>query len=428
MRRPAALLVVVLLATGGPAFAQQAGAPAVAQAPAEVLTEVRVHGNYATPDAEVLRLAGLSIGQPIDDAAIEAAAGRLKASGRFEDVEIRKRYRSLEPGGDVALVILVREHPLAEQAARGPAVLGPFRRLWASGMFLPILNYEDGYGFTYGARVSFMDAVGRGSRVSVPASWGGTRRAAVEVDRPMSGGPFDTVGGGVSISGRTNPYYDLDENRDDAWVTASRRLADHLRAAGRAGIGRVEFGALDERVASYGADLAFDTRRDPVFPRNAVFAAARWERLQPSQSASVNRFGVDARAYRGLVGQSVIALRVQYDGADGPQPAYARYLLGGAETLRGYRAGSFAGDNRLAASAELRIPLTSPMHIARAGVSLFTDTGTVWNDGERLSDARFRTGAGVGVFFLASVFHASLDLGFREHWGTRVHFTTGVEF
>ncbi len=113
MRRPAALLVVVLLATGGPAFAQQAAAPAVAQAPAEVLTEVRVHGNYATPDAEVLRLAGLSIGQPIDDAAIEAAAGRLKASGRFEDVEIRKRYRSLEPGGDVALVILVREHPLA---------------------------------------------------------------------------------------------------------------------------------------------------------------------------------------------------------------------------------------------------------------------------------------------------------------------------
>ncbi len=432
MRRLSPILVAALLALGRAAAAQQAVAQPTTTgqtvASAEVLAEVRVHGNYATPDAEVLRLAGLTIGQPIDDAAVEAATRRLKESGRFEEVEVRKRYRSLEPGGDVALVIIVREHPLAETAGQGPSVMRPFRRLWASGMVMPILSYADGYGLTYGGRVSFVDALGKGSRISVPASWGATRRAAVEFDRPLARGPFDRIFGGLSVSGRTNPFYDLDEDRRDAWVEVSRRLTGALRAGGHAGIGHVRFGEIAENVASYGADLTFDTRRDPVFPRNAVFASAGWERLQPSSSASVNRFKVDVRAYRGLIRQSVLSVRVQYAGADGPQPLYARNLLGGAGSLRGYRAGSFSGDSLLGASAELRIPLNSPMGISRLGVSLFTDTGTVWNSGEHLSDARFRTGGGAGVFLLASLFQASLDVGFRQGGGARVHFTTGLQF
>lgn len=440
MNRHAPALVVALLAmaacpAAGQAEGEQTGVQqaatqqaAASQAAPETLTEVRVHGNYATPDAEVLRLAGLTIGQPIDAETIEAAARRLRDSGRFEDVEIRKRYRSLEPGGEVALVIVVREHPAAEKAMEGPAIARPFRRLWASQMVLPILSYTDGYGFTYGARLSFVDLVGRASRISVPLTWGGTRRAAVEITRPLLKGPFDQLVGGVSVSGRTNPFYDLDENREDAWIGASRRLTDRLRAGGRFGFGHVRFGAIDERVVSYGADVTFDTRRDPVFPRNAVFASAGWERLQPTESASVNRFTADVRGYRGLVGQSVLSLRVQYEGADGPQPLYARYLLGGASSLRGYRTGSFSGDNLLGATAELRIPLNSPMSFARTGVSLFVDTGTVWDSGTRLSDARFKTGGGAGVFLLASLFQLNLDVGFREGGGARVHFTTGLQF
>ena len=29
---------------------------------------------------------------------------------------------------------------------------GPMKKFWSSGMFLPILHSEDGYGLTYGAR------------------------------------------------------------------------------------------------------------------------------------------------------------------------------------------------------------------------------------------------------------------------------------
>jgi hypothetical protein len=32
------------------------------------------------------------------------------------------------------------------------------------------------------------------------------------------------------------------------------------------------------------------------------------------------------------------------------------------------------------------------------------------------------------VFLLASVFQLNLDVGVRPGWGTRVHFTTGLQF
>jgi outer membrane protein assembly factor BamA len=425
----AVIAAVALLASSGASRAEvRQGPPAQpAQAAVERLAEVRIHGNHTTPDAEVLRIAGLTVGEPAGAEAVEAARQRLTKSGRFEDVEIRVRYRSLEPGGDVVLIIVVREHPVPDEPGASAAAR-PFKRLFASGMFLPILSYADGYGFTYGARFSFVDLLGRGSRVSLPLSWGGTKRAAVEVERTFKGGVFDRIFGGAAVWERTNPFYELDEHRQEAWVEASRQVARGLRASGRAGFGQVSLGVLDETTATYGLGLSFDTRLDPVFPRNAVYASASWDRLDPSESRPVNRFAAEARAYRGLVGQTVMSLRVQYAGADGAQPDYARYLLGGAGNLRGYRAGSFSGDNLLGASVELRIPFSSPMGIAKAGTTVFTDVGTTWNHGERLADARFRAGAGAGFFLLASLFQLNLDVGFREGWGTRVHFTTGLQF
>jgi outer membrane protein assembly factor BamA len=190
----------------------------------------------------------------------------------------------------------------------------------------------------------------------------------------------------------------------------------------------VTFGATGENTLTYGAGLTFDTRMDPVFPRNAVLASAGWERLDPGVSAAVNRFDAEARGYLGIVGQSVLALSVQYGGADGTQPDYARHLLGGGGTLRGYAAGSFAGDNLLAGSIELRIPLTSPMGLARAGARFFADAGTVWDHGQTLSASSFKTGVGAGGFLVASLFQASLDVGVREGGDVRVHFAMGISF
>jgi len=393
----------------------------------EVLREVRVHGNHTTPDAEVLRIAGLAIDQPLLPPDLAAALTRLRGSGRFDDVEFRKRSRSLDDTGDVALIILVREHPVPDEViATTPAPLRPFRRLMASGMFLPVFGYSDGYGFTYGARFTFADTLGRGGRLSVPLTWGGTKRVALEADRPLSRGPFDRLTASASIWSRENPYFELDEDRRELTVGASRAMGP-VRVGLLAGYARVGFGAPDETVGWYGATVALDTRSDPVFPRNAVYAETGWTALRPSGD-NVNRYRADVRAYRGVFGQSVLCLRAQFDGADGRLPAFERPLLGGAGSVRGYRAGAFSGDNLAAGSIEVRVPVSSPMGIARAGFTVFGDVGRTWDHGDRFGDAPWRRGAGAGVFLLASVFQLNLEVGVRQGGGARVHFTTGVQF
>ena len=404
-----------------------AGLPVAAQT--ETLAEVRVHGNHTTPDADVLRIAGLSVGQTLMAADVEAARKRLEASGRFEGVEIRKRSRSLEESGEVALIIIVREHPVPEASLQDtPAPLRPFRRLWSSGMFLPVFSYQDGYGFTYGARFTFVDLLGRGSRISLPLTWGGTKRAAAEIERPISRGPIDRLTGAASVWRRTNPFYEQDEDRQELMAGASRAIARVVRVGVRGGYGNVTFGGVEEQLGWYGADLTMDTRQDPVFPRNAVYAEARWTSLRPSVSGRANSYRVDARGYRGFIGQSVVSVRGQYGASDAPLPLYERWLLGGAQNVRGYRPGSYSGDNLAAASLELRVPLSSPLGISRAGFSVFADAGRVWDHGAAFSDAAWRRGVGGGFFFLASVFQLNLDVGVREGGDVRVHFSTGLQF
>ncbi len=425
----AAFLVVAAVAAHARA---QAGGDVKAQALAsgqgaavEVLREIRVHGNYTTADAEVTRLAGLALGQPLPPSAIADARVRLERSGRFVAIDLRKRYRSLDDPTDVALVIVVQEYPVPDAT---PAPLRPLRRTFGSAMFMPVLNFTDGYGLTYGGRVSFVEGLGRASRLSVPFTWGGSKRVAAEFERPITGGSADAITATLSLSRRTNPRYEIDDDRHEATLGAWRAVAGPLRVGGHVGFTTVGFGNLSDRFVQYGANAVLDTRADPSFPRNAVYVAAGLDHLAFRQTAPANRLRVDARGYVGLVGQAVLSARVQTVRADVSLPPYERLLLGGSDSLRGYRAGTFDGDSVLAGSLELRIPTSSPLSFARSGVDVFADVGTAWDHGARFRDAVFHPGFGGGVFLIASVFHLNADVGVRRGGGVRLHVMSGVKF
>ncbi len=402
----------------------------------EVIADVRVHGNYATPDAEVLRLAGLTIGDPLQPETVSQVARRLRDSGRFQRVEVRKRYRSLTDTQQVVLILLVQEQPLASaNKPPVPAFMRPFQRIRGSMQFLPIINYADGYGFTYGVRTSFADALGDNSRISVPLSLGANRRAALEVDKSFFSGIVHRLEGGVSASVRENPFYNEDDVRNQIWGRAERRLGGPVKVGGGIGLTHVNFATDHDTFATYGADVTLDTRRDPIFPRNAVYARVGWDALNFTGNANTlgprpttNRMQTDARGYVGLIGQSVVSVRARFDTSDGPLPPYEQWLLGGSSSLRGFQTGSFAGDNRALAGVELRVPLSSPLGVTRLGLSTFLDSGTVYDHGVRLRDASFHHGAGAGVFLLAPFIQMNLDVAYGFDRGLRVHFTTGFQF
>jgi outer membrane protein assembly factor BamA len=355
---------------------------------------------------------------------------RLRTSGFFESVEVRKRYRSLDGTGGIAIVLLVHEHPgQKSETAVEPPSRWPFSRFKSRLMFLPIIDYTDGYGFTYGARFSTIDLLGAGERVSIPLTWGGTRRAAVEVERTFERGPLTRIESTFGISQSENPRFDIDDRRVAWTARAERSIARLVRTGVETSQSTVAFGDLDDRLWTIGADAALDTRGDPAFPRNAVYLGASWTRLNVRGLDPINRWSTDARGYVGVVRQAVVAARVQYASADRTLPPYERLLLGGASNLRGFGAGSFDGDRLLVTSAELRVPITSVLSGAKLGVTAFVDAAKALDVGQPLDAAPWHRGAGGGVFLIATIVRINLDVarGLRDG-DTRVHLSAGFGF
>jgi hypothetical protein len=396
----------------------------------EVIGEIRVHGNAYLRDDEVIRLAGVAVGQNLAATGIRDIEQRLKSSGFFETVEVRKRYRSLDMT-DVALVLLVHERDgMTSETATEQALPSVWARVKHRLMFLPILDYNDGYGFTYGGRVSTVNLLGGGERISAPLTWGGTRRAAVEIERTFKAGPLSRVASTFGIWQRENPHFELDDQRVEWTARAERSFARLVRVGADTSQSTVSFGTLDDRLWTVGADVALDTRGDPGFPRNAVFLSAGWNALHVRRlDQPINRTTTEARGYLGVIGQAVLAGRVQYVAADRTLPDYERLLLGGADNLRGFRTGTFDGDRMLTTSAELRVPITSVLHGAKFGVSAFMDAGKIFDAGQKLEDAAWHQGVGAGVFIIATIVRINLDVAHGLKDGdTRVHLSSGFSF
>jgi outer membrane protein assembly factor BamA len=392
---------------------------------AETVVGIRVHGNHTTPDAEILSIAGLSTGRPFSPSLIAEVEGRLRRSGRFASIEVRKRYQSIEDASAVLLVIIVEEQPGVSEDVPKPGVL---RRFKAGTMWLPVLIAEDGYGLTYGARISLVDALGRQTRLSVPLTWGGERRASVEVERRFGGGPLTRLTADGGVTRREHPALDASDRRSGAGVRAERALSSWFRLGAQARLSQVRFGDIDDQLRTLGVEATLDTRHDPAFPRNAVYATATVERLWFEGSEATGRVLTDVRGYVGLVRQVVFVARLQQSWAADALPPFEQPLLGGTSSLRGFRLGYRMGDRLAAASAEVRMPITSPLRIARTGVALFTDAGTVYGANERLAGARWDRSVGAGFFVVAPVISMRLDVAHGLDAGTRAHFTLGLAF
>ena len=403
----------------------------------ETVTEIRVHGNLATPDAEVLRLAGIEAGAVFTPDTPAQVAARLEAAHLFERVEVLKRYASIADPSQVILVIVVDEGPVKieafEEVGRPPRVVP---RGGLGLMFLPLLSFEDGYGFTYGAQLARPGVAGARSRLSFPLTWGGDRRAAAQLEKTFDGrtGVFGTRGlltrveTGVSISERTNPYFETDDTRDRVWFRGDRSIGNSIVAGGTAAWQHISFGGSTDQFTQFGLDITFDTRLDPMLARNAVYARAAVEHLDFSTATAVNLTDLEARGYVGLPGQSILVLRAQRQDSDVPLPPYLKPLLGGMSSLRGFKAGTDVGDTLVAGSIEVRTPLTSPLKVGKFGVNAFVDVGTVYDTGERLGDQTFQQGVGAGIWVSAAFFRMNLVVAHGIGAGTRAHFGTTLTF
>jgi outer membrane protein assembly factor BamA len=234
--------------------------------------------------------------------------------------------------------------------------------------------------------------------------------------------------GGAAITRRTNPFFTGDDDRRRLWIRGERALVPAVRVGATGGWQHVSFAGADDRFTQAGVDAVVDTRVEPLLPRNAVFARASWEHLSLESAGGANRTEIDARGYIGLIGQSIVAVRALQQNADRPLPPYLKPLLGGMANLRGFAAGTAAGDSLIATSAELIVPLTSPLQAARMGVSAFVDAGTTYDHGASLSEQTFKQGFGGSVWLSAAFLRMNVAVAHGRGSTTRVQFGTSVSF
>jgi outer membrane protein assembly factor BamA len=301
------------------------------------------------------------------------------------------------------------------------------RSLLGRAMFMPILDGEDGYGLTYGGRIAYVGIAGERSRLSFPLTWGGRKQAGVEFERVLRRGPISRASVGASIERRTNPAFDEVDDRRHVWARIERNLSD-VQVGATVGWQDVSFADEGDRFTSFGADATLDTRVDPALPRNAMYARASWTHMVGEDSGSLNRTTLDLRGYLGLIRQTVLVARVEQDTADRSLPRYFKPLLGGWSSLRGFSAGSFAGDTRVTGTLELRLPVSSPLSVAKTGFSVFVDAGKAYDKGVRFDDVRLETGVGVGAWLSATIVQAGVAVAHGRGGDTRVNVSLGLTF
>ena len=424
-----------------------AGLPALSQPPDEVVAGIQIQGNTATPDEDVRRLADVRVGMPVDGATVDAVTSRLRATKRFERVQVLKRFASIADPSQVVLVIIVDEGPVKIVMTGDPdRPTRVVRRRVPNLLVLPILSREDGYGITYGARLTVPDPkwMGKRSRVTFPLSWGGTKQAAIDLEKGVEGRLVDRVTAGASISRATNPAFEESDTRARVFLRGEREFAHTLRMGAVGGWQRASFEGVADQFAQVGGDLVYDTRVDPVLARNAVYLRAGWDHLRFGDGppacpdvcegdaghyhGNANRTDLDARGYLGVFRQVVLAGRVQRLDSDRPLPRYLQPQLGGLRNLRGFRAGTAVGDTLVAMSGEVILPLTSPLKIGRMGVTAFTDRGTVYNKGERFADQTLKQGYGGSIWFTAAFFRLNVAIAHGIGSSTRVQVGGNVTF
>ena len=411
---------------------------------AQVVAGIQIQGNTATPDEEMRRLAGVQIGMPFDDTTPEVVAERLRKAKHFDRVEVLKRYASIEDPSQIMLVIIVDEGPVKIVMTGDPD--NPTRverKRWPNLLVLPILRREDGYGITVGARLTLPDKLGKQSRITFPLTWGGDKAAAVDIEKRVDRGPFDRITTGASISRRKNLVYDEDDDRARVSVRGEREFKRVFRVGAGGGWQRASFEGIADTFAHLGGDVTLDTRVDPVFARNAVFIRGGLEHFDfgnatlaaPADPAhyrgyagSANRADLDARGYLGLIGQAVLAGRFRRLDSDRPLPPYMQPEIGGLSTVRGFSAGTAAGDTLVTMSAEVILPLNSPLRFGRFGVTAFTDRGAVYNKPERLADQDLLVGYGGSVWFAAAFFRLNVAVAHGRGSGTRAHVGGNITF
>jgi outer membrane protein insertion porin family len=391
---------------------------------------VRIRGNTKTKEYVVRRMIRTKPGDIYNQARIQADLGRLVASDLFQSVQVVQEVGTA-PGKVVVIFDVV------EKRRTGQATFG------------------FGYSSVQGA-VGFVDLTktnlrGTAQSVTVRAEFGGRSSYEFYYVNPWVANQTRANLGlynrlivrEAQVETETGSQSVLyDERREGGSLTFGRALNDRTTAylgfrsdsISVSGLSEEEkallvgFPLQEKNVNSVTLGIVSDQRDFPRNPRRGTYHQFAAEFAGVLGGSAFDKFVLDERRYFPIRAKDTIALRLLAGTETDAPPYLEEFLIGGADTLRGYRNDQFVGTHMAILNTEYRHPLTQNL----SGV-LFVDVGDAWGgpivtqtpiEGDTTFTPHVGYGFGIRV---AAPIALRLDIGFGQ-FGTETHFGLGHVF
>ncbi len=195
-------------------------------------------------------------------------------------------------------------------------------------------------------------------------------------------------------------------------------------------------GINGSHISALGGGIVWEGRNNEFNPTTGTYARAGAEIGSKFIASSYNYLLVetDIRAYTSftLLREITFANRLSFKHTSGTIPYWKKPDLGGGDKMRGYPEYRFRDDNSVLLNSELRTWLFEiPSITSKFGVSLFTDIGRTFPNGESvdtiINDLKYTYGFGITASFFTEDFILRTDVGFsEEEYG--VYVTAGYLF
>jgi outer membrane protein assembly factor BamA len=365
-----------------------------------LLAEIIIEGNERTDRDLILKEMGLEFGHPFSKQDMDKVWDTLEDIGYFAFVDME--YDDSE-GEKVTLRVFLEEDMTTHYS---PSILYSRRFKYELGAWIEESNFRGKGETLHFEAFAYQRLRGRLSWTK-PWLWGakglestislGGEKANF-VFRPTDYAKYDAdlqvrkkfASGLFTLAGLNQSAFDQKDSYN--WLLPDR--GDEAAPAS------ATYGAQYLNLTAWRAALGIDTRSNPYYPKQGIFAQAMVTHWTGSGLESYTETSLDGRFFIPVMWGHTLALRGWGRTTDNPTHLDNMLFLGGPGTIRGQPFALLEGEEGYLLTAEYRIPLfmmpISPRgEMVGAGIHLFYDSGDAWFEGADPGRALQSYGAGI---------------------------------